>query len=141
MTNSASVEQQEKNQKSPCAGVQDLGGTFRAAGTFQLGWLYCARGLQSACTRYDLEWIGAKALRGCVFGEAEVCVCTRGHPERQHIGLFTYIPSLNFKKNKGTSSRRDFRRMVAEATFFNRASSWKTRVRDLPGPESNLHKT
>lgn len=24
--------------------------------------------------------------------------------------LSTYIPSLNFKKNKGTSSRRDFRR-------------------------------
>lgn len=32
--------------------------------------------------------------------------------------LSTYVPSLNFKKNKGTSSRRDFRRMVAEATFF-----------------------
>lgn len=85
----------------------------------------------------------AKALRGCVFGEAEVCICTRGHPERRHIGLSTYIyiPSLNFKKNKGISSRRDFRRMVAEATtFFNRASSWKARVWDLPGPESNLYK-
>lgn len=45
-------------------------GTFRAAGTFQPGWLHCARGLQNACTRYVLEWIGAKAPRGCVFDVA-----------------------------------------------------------------------
>lgn len=119
---------------------------YLSGGRYLSAWLALLCSRLTKCL-YEVRFLnGSKAPRGCVFDMAmlRTYICIFGdYPERKYIRHIYHVytgPSLNFKKNKGTSFRRDFRRMLAGAmTFFNRARPGKSPRLGLPGPESNLY--
>lgn len=73
----------------------------RMAGTFRLGWLHCARGSQSACTRNDPEWIELRPRRLRLW-RSQALLRTKLPRRNTGTRMCAWWPLLKFKRNRTT---------------------------------------